>query len=155
MNSIRYSHFLIDSFIDRDPGQFGFILQHLRNNVEMLSYNSRASMSHHKTYVQLPEDHRALRDLFVEASYYGIEDLKNQLCKTNMLTNFIRILNNSQNPFDSISKLMNRLRAILLATGGVVGTSTIATQAEFRKIGQFIGWIPEDPEPKGEQVRLE
>lgn len=128
-------------FIDRDPSHFGFILQYLRNRVELLSYG-RTTVSLRKNtqnYVQLPEDHKVLSEVFVEASYFRITELQEKLCDQSVLANATRFFNKGINPFEAASKMAARLRGLVLAVGGIAGTTTVATLAEFEKMSQWLG----------------
>jgi hypothetical protein len=132
-------------FIDRDPCQFDIILQHLRNKVEGLSYNSSSvavgiktkwfqqfgykkttNMIRPKTYVQLPKESEKLRDLYVEATHYRIPELQAALCEQSLWVTFASAFANGGNPFDAASTLLKHVRRGLIATGGI-GTLMIGT----------------------------
>jgi BTB/POZ domain len=133
-------------FIDRNPEHFGFILQYLRNRVELLSYAKGSTMSTKKftsDYVQLPHDDKVLQDLYIEAMYYRIDELRDKLTNQNMMVRFTSIFSGAaSNPFDTASKWLVRIRAIILmvgAAGGIAGTTMIAAQRKLDQVAKVVG----------------
>lgn len=126
-------------FIDRDPDQFHFILRHLRNRVEMtasskttgvLGSRSSSSMTKWtKANLELPKDGRVLRELYTEADFYRIPELKETLCTMSWLASLVSFFNKHSNPFASATKLLRNLRAGLIAMGsmGTVGGTVFVT----------------------------
>ena len=137
-------------FIDRDPTHFGFILQHLRNQVEVLSLCSGSHLEGHtKARVHLPDDDKVLRDLFVEATFYQMDDLLYTLRKKNWLTSLTSFFTGSSgNPFDSARRFMMTLRTGLLATGGLFGTAAVSAQTEFDEVLKFFGFKKDENDEK-------
>jgi hypothetical protein len=150
-------------FIDRDPTHFGFILQYLRNRADMLSYTNSpfSALSMKKfteTYVDLPQDRKVMRDLYLEATYYRLPELQEALTRTGWLVNIMDLLTNSGNPFDAAAKWMARLRnfAVLFATFGTLGTtSLIAIKHDFEEmasnVGQKLGITKKEEEVKKDE----
>jgi hypothetical protein len=142
-------------FIDRDPKNFSFILQHLRNRVEMLKYSSSsvekmAMQKFTETYVRLPEDKDILRDLYIEATYYRIPELQGVLTKSGFLVKLLDQLTNG-NPFDKANKLAAALRNFLIlfgTFGGVIGTILVAAKHDFEHILERLG-LKKDQEEEG------
>jgi hypothetical protein len=142
-------------FIDRDPAQFGIILQYLRNNVESLN----SSSSHRvfatcktQTYLQLPKDLDKLNDLYTEASYFRMPELQKALCEQNWLVNLTQLFGGG-NPFTAASKTFARLRAILVALSGtfLVGSQGV----ELENILGLVGLQKKDGETKLHETKLE
>jgi hypothetical protein len=133
-------------FIDRDPAQFGIILQYLRNNVESITYsNSHGVYAAFKTqtYLQLPKDLNKLNDLYVEASYFRMPELQKALCEQNWLVNLTQLFGGG-NPFMAASKTFARLRASLIALSG---TFLVGSQGlEIENILGLVGLQRKDGE---------
>jgi len=157
-------------FIDRDPTYFPLILNHLRNKVEGLSYNSSSasrvkakatskitSASHgsSSSYVQLPKDVKALRDIYVEATHFQIDELKDASCQATLWVNMIGAFagGSGGNPFDVANKLFQNARRALLAFGSV-GTIAITSQQDLGKLGAvlFPAWFSTANETKKEDT---
>ena len=102
-------------FVDRDPKHFGVLLNHLRNKTEglvcvsvlvwlgtMLVESCRVfrlttdfwCMQCHRTTfkgqqgatVQLPTDSAALRDIYLEAEFFGMQELSSRICTKSVMT---------------------------------------------------------------------
>ena len=137
-------------FIDRDPEHFGFILKHLRNRMEKISADHSISGSSSgsaslasltkwtKSHVDLPKDSHVLRDLFAEATFYRIPELRDAICSRTWLVNVFSFFNKNANPFDSVTKLAGQIRAGLIAMGslGTVGGTVLVTTTE-----EYMHWI--------------
>jgi BTB/POZ domain len=146
-------------FIDRDPTHFPLILNHLRNKVCGLSYHS--SLKKHKGdyHVQLPHDSKQLRDIYVEAQHYRIEELQAALCERSIIVSILSAFDGGgSNPFDQATKLYQHLRVAMLTFGGV-GTVAIGSQnTDLKKTmsSLFPVWFPpvEDAKEsdKGQEV---
>jgi hypothetical protein len=138
-------------FIDRDSAHFGFILQYLRNRMEMLSYTSKSTASFPslslqkkftETYVELPEDPKILRDLYIESSYYRIPELQEALTRTGWVVRVMDLFTNTGNPFDTAAKWVSRIRnfAVAFATFGTLGTTVlIAIKHDFDEFADNLG----------------
>lgn len=135
-------------FIDRDPEHFNFILKHLRNRMEQLSTHGAPGPSKNltrwtKANIELPKDDRVLRELYVEATFYRIEELQHVLCTRSWLTSVISFFNKNANPFDAAARLAAQLRAGLIALGslGTVGGTVLVTnmEEEFDSVLQKLG----------------
>ena len=122
-------------FIDRDPTHFGLILQHLRNTADGLSYNTvgryvpgkRASKMSDTT-VRLPADRDKLRDVYMESTFYDIEEMRHSACGQSVLAWFFtNIGGKNSNPFDEAAKFLSHLKRGLLAAVGLVGVSNTGT----------------------------
>ncbi len=122
-------------FIDRDPEHFCFVLNHLRNRMELttsrhfdnksMKQKSLTVSTFSAAHVELPTDPRVQRELYVEAAFYRIPELQSALCKSSMFTSLASVLNKSGgNPFDVATKLLARLRNVAFAW---------ALPVEFRK----------------------
>jgi hypothetical protein len=109
-------------FIDRDPAQFGLILQHLRNRADMVSSHSMSQKYWKKNQVliQFPQDKGKARDLFVEARYFQIKELVDSLCHHDLYTQIAAwIGGGSVNPFHAASETIQTVRRAIFATGGI------------------------------------
>jgi hypothetical protein len=143
-------------FIDRNPKNFGFILEFLRNKVDMLKYSNTAleSMTLKKftdTYVRLPEDRETLRDLYIEARYYRIPELQNVLSRSGFLVKVMDLLTDG-NPFDKASKFLVALRNFAIffgAFGGVISTIFIAAKHDLGNLLVRVGIMSKQEEEKG------
>lgn len=135
-------------FIDRDPDHFHLILRHLRNRVELASTLENSSKSttsllgnrgHSmtkwtKANIELPKDPRVLRELYTEATFYRVAELKEAICTTSWLANIVSFFSKNSNPFDSAAKFLGRLRAGLIAMGSlgtVGGTVFVSLQQDL------------------------
>ena len=138
-------------FIDRDPEHFGFILKHLRNRMEASTVKNMHMTSLPaltKTYANIPkEGGRVLRELYVEASYYGIQELQKASSQQGFLTKILYAFNHNVNPIDSATKLATKIHATLITIGslGTAGTAifvAVTTDMEwaFDKIGLKEQW---------------
>ena len=150
-------------FIDREPTHFQFILNYLRNRVERLDDVKQSNTispidmntwkRFTKTHIHLPKDDQALRELYLEAAYYRIPELKAALTEKNLIANIFRLFSGN-NPFDSANQMMARLRTFLLTITTISATgATVAIQRDFDSFLKFIGWrdknapSPADPAP--------
>ncbi|KAG7343517.1 hypothetical protein IV203_021462 [Nitzschia inconspicua] len=79
-------------------------------------------------YVRLPQDQGHLQDLYIEAVYYNLKDLQDQLCHTSLMVTVMSWFGGG-NPFQKANKAVTAVRRSLFA---VVGTSGIfaAVQSE-------------------------
>ena len=144
-------------FIDRDPTHFGFILQYLRNRVEMLNHKETPSSTlslakFTQMNCQLPKDisREALRDLYNEATYYRIPELQQVLTKTGWFVNVMDVVG-AENPFDMAIKWLTRVRNFLLTfgtVGGLGGTILVTMQQDFDALLKTLGLRKKDEEPK-------
>mmetsp|Transcript_5914 Transcript_5914/g.10806 ORF Transcript_5914/g.10806 Transcript_5914/m.10806 type:complete len:259 (-) Transcript_5914:52-828(-) len=117
-------------FVDRDPRHFQVILTYLRNTSEGLSYNDKTGIKtriNKVQRVQLPKDSEALSDLYLEASYFQIEPLKDALCHHSIFTWIASAFSGRQNPFNLVSDAVRTLRRGALALAGVGGTMSLGT----------------------------
>lgn len=130
-------------FVDRDPTHFHLILGHLRNKVEGLSYY-KAKHKAKANHVQLPKDITALRDIYVEATHYGIRELQADSCQQNLMVNIMGVITGGSNPFDTTAKMIQQLRRGLVTIGGM-GTLAIGSQQDHSKLlsNAFPSWFPE------------
>lgn len=150
-------------FIDREPTHFQFILNYLRNRVERLDDVKQSNTispidmntwkRFTKTHIHLPKDDQALRELYLEAAYYRIPELKAALTEKNLIANIFRLFSGN-NPFDSANQMMARLRTFLLTITTISATgATVAIQRDLDSFLKFIGWrdknapSPADPAP--------
>jgi hypothetical protein len=118
-------------FIDRDPGQFGLILSHLRNvadSVTMLTSRKKAAVKRlfssggeNEVNIQIPTDQAKMRELFVEARYFKIRELEKVLCSHDFFTWVSSVVGGqgSANPFHVATQWLQMIRRTLVATGGV------------------------------------
>lgn len=113
-------------FVDRDPKHFQVILSYLRNKSEGLSYNDKTGLNKNRR-VQLPKDPEVLSDLYIEASYFQIEPLKDALCHHSIFTWVASAFSGRQNPFNIVSDAVTALRRGALALAGVGGTLSLGT----------------------------
>ena len=149
-------------FIDRNPKNFGFILEFLRNKVDMLKYNNSAleSMTLKKftdTYVRLPEEKDVLRDLYIEASYYRIPELQNVLSRSGFLVKVMDVLTDG-NPFDKAKKFVTALRNFAIffgAFGGIFSTIFIAAKQDLGNLLARIGLMEKDKQEEEKEGLLE
>eukprot|EP00959_Pyramimonas_sp_CCMP1952_P445761 9333001-Pyramimonas_sp.AAC.1 len=113
-------------FIDRSPEHFDLILAHLRNKAEGLSYTSTCTVAVNAvrglvqnpgnvvdaTYdaamftVQLPSDRNKLRDIYLEAVYFQLPELRKRVCKTSSLVYFYSFIGEGGNPFDKLASVL-------------------------------------------------
>lgn len=131
-------------FIDRDPEHFCFVLKHLRNRTELATaqHFDKASLTKFtKAYMELPKDPKVLRELYVEAAFYGIPELKCALAESSVTSYIASIFNKAGNPFDSVTKLLSQLRTTAaLVAAGTVGGGTIFVAADEDN-GTWMGTI--------------
>ena len=139
-------------FIDRDPAQFGLILQHLRNQAAGLEATGAGGIVHSKkqklqqalggvsssssgagapaassssskfrgTLIQIPEDTAKMRELYVEARHFQIEELEKVLCGRSLYLQLASFVSGSNsNPFQAASQVIANVRRALFATGGI------------------------------------
>lgn len=117
-------------FIDRDPGQFGYILTFLRNKMEGVAYNNAYSKEGTRTffsaspkYLRLPKENpAAMQDLYVEATHYRMTELRKQIYKANLWTQLFAA--SGRNPFEAASNAMvlaRRLALTTVGTGSLIG----------------------------------
>lgn len=126
-------------FIGRHPVQFHFVLQHVRNRVESLTYTSHRnylSSKNTESSLRLPKDLNTLRALYVETTYFRIPELQEALCQQNMVVAVTGIFGGG-NSFLTASKTMSRLRAGLVAFGG--STMLTSAQQEYDTLLNVIG----------------
>jgi len=108
-------------FIDRDPAQFGLILQHLRNRADMIMRFSTKPhrFTKNQVLIQIPRDQTKIRDLFVEAKYFQIYELEKLLCSYDVYTQIANWLGGGNiNPFHAVTDMIKNARRALLATSG-------------------------------------
>lgn len=111
-------------FIDRDPEMFKIILSYLRNKVEGISLGYGSGSKNilvSEKFVSLPKEATKLRDLYAEASYFGIRDLQDQSCSSSAILLVARALGGSTtNPFDTMSRALVATKTALFASGGIL-----------------------------------
>mmetsp|Transcript_50229 Transcript_50229/g.98469 ORF Transcript_50229/g.98469 Transcript_50229/m.98469 type:complete len:232 (-) Transcript_50229:70-765(-) len=121
-------------FVDRDPTHFNVILCHLRNTAEGLELKGRSLekvFTKSKETVQLhSKDPVVLRDIYLEAEHFEIEEIRAQTCSISVLAGAARFLKGDSNPFDTVNKFIVRLRAIAIACGS-------AATASFGLLGEL------------------
>jgi hypothetical protein len=131
-------------FIDRDPAQFGLILQHLRNEAAGLKdtaaklcnatkaavssnagsngrslHLTRSPRKNGSTLIQIPEDQAKMRELFVEARHYQIKELEAILCQRSLFIQLASFMGKGSNPFAEASQMLANLRRAFLASSGI------------------------------------
>lgn len=110
-------------FIDRDPASFGLILQHLRNKADNVSrFRSHAYFNlKNQALIQVPKDKEVLRDLYVEARHYQIQELEDMLCSYDMMTRIASFFGGGKggNPFHAAAGAIRNARSALMASGGI------------------------------------
>lgn len=141
-------------FVDRDPKHFPFILQYLRHQLDgqtnifarcatklsatplrkqfakEATASFMAKTSSTLSALQLPTtDTTALHELYIEATYYGIPALQNQICGSKMLTRISSVVGGGS-PFDAATKLMTQLRTWMIAFCAIGGTTVAVTTDE-------------------------
>jgi hypothetical protein len=134
-------------FIDRAPTQFLLILQHLRNRADMVQTHSFANTKFWKknqVLIQIPKDRAKMRDLFVEAKYFKIEELEHLLCSYDIWTQFSNFIGGgSGNPFYAASEAIKTARRALMATSGVgllIGTQNDKLMNDCKElVGDVMG----------------
>ena len=136
-------------FLDRDPKHFPTILAYLRNKVDKVSYNREChpckprskpreqsetaffqNKHHHTKYIRIPKDADPadLEDLYLEATYYQLEDLKTQLAHGTFVLRASQVLGGTTtitNPFERTKELVKTLRNASVAVAGM-GTGAAA-----------------------------
>lgn len=110
-------------FVDRDPKHFATILTYLRNKSDGLSYSDKTGLKKGDHRVQLPKDSMVLAELYVEASYFQIEPLKDALCQTSIFTWIASATSGKQNPFNMVSNAVKALRTFAIGVAGFGGTT--------------------------------
>lgn len=108
-------------FIDRDAKHFGLILQYLRNKADNVSFQQPLSSiglvkSKATDSLNLPKEGILLREIFVEATHYNLQDFQDILCRQKILTSFMSSMGSS-NPFDAASNAAKQFRRALIAGG--------------------------------------
>lgn len=138
-------------FLDRDPKHFPVILQYLRNKVEDVSYNreckshqnhsshnwlkAKKKSSQHTKYIRLDTkdaDPSYLEDLYLEATYYELDELKVQLDHTTFVVRAFQFISggsSSINPFERTKQVVATLRTTSLAVAGL-GTGAVAFMSD-------------------------
>ncbi len=146
-------------FLDRDPKHFPVILAYLRNKVDDLSYNrecgikpvtkENAKMSKvfkrksvgyfndtYTKHIQLPKDADAtmLEDLYMEATYYQLEDLQNQLQHGTMAVWALNLFSGDgsirTNPFERAQEFIKITRNTSIVVAGMgTGAWTFLTDS--------------------------
>ncbi len=119
-------------YIDRDPTYFHLILQHLRNRADLmhLRYDTASPRFSAKArnvlfnkrdvLIQIPDKKDALRDLYVEARYFKINELEHLLCAMDWHTRFASWFGSgATNPFYAASQTITATRNALVATSGI------------------------------------
>lgn len=135
-------------FLDRDPKHFPVILAYLRNKIDDLSYNrecgikpvdkessrvsevfKRKSVGYfadtYTKYIQLPKDADAteLEDLYLEATYYQLEDLQSQLQHGTMTVWALNFFNGEgsirTNPFERAKEMIKITRNTSIVFAGM------------------------------------
>ena len=119
-------------YIDRDPTYFHLILQHLRNRADLmhLRYDTASPRFSAKArnvlfkkrdvLIQIPDKKDALRDLYVEARYFKINELEHLLCAMDWHTRFASWFGSgATNPFYAASQTITAARNALVATSGI------------------------------------
>ena len=128
-------------FIDRDPELFPYILTFLRNRVEGISIASvAANVAHLEQHVHLPNDRSKLRDLFVEAKFFGLEDLQEDIRQSKLLTSILGPLLGEGNPFDGVSKIIKGVQKTAVAAGGLA--TTVATVGGKDALTELVKKLP-------------
>ncbi len=140
-NSTTSSTTTTNVFLDRDPKHFPIILAYLRNKVDEVSYNRECeSWKKYTKYIQIPKnaDLSDLEDLYLEATYYQLNDLQIQLAHGTFMVRAWNVLNGSTtststttmiNPFERTKEFVTTLRNVSLTLGGM-GTATWAYLAD-------------------------
>jgi hypothetical protein len=132
-------------FIDRDPANFGLILQHFRNKADNVSrFPSHAYLNFkHQVLIQMPKDKAVLRDLFVEARHYQIKELEDMLCSYDALTRIASFFGGGAgNPFHAVTNAIKNARSALLASGGIgvfMGTQNEGAMEDVKGLLKDIG----------------
>lgn len=109
-------------FVDRDPKHFGTILTYLRNKSEGLTFAKKATFKHKNQHVQLPQEKKLLAELYIEATYFQLDPLKDALCHHSIFTLFASMLGGVGNPFEAVAstaKMMRRAALALVAGGSI------------------------------------
>ena len=128
-------------FIDRDPELFPYILTFLRNRVEGLSLaNAAANVANLQRHVHLPNERRKLRDLYVEAKFFGLEDLQEDIRESNVFTSILGPLLGGRNPFDQVNNIIMNAQKLVVGVGGVA--TTVATVGGKDALNNLVQKIP-------------
>lgn len=134
-------------FVDRDPKHFHTILTYLRNESEGLSFTKKTPFKtkHHR--VQLPGDKSQLADLYVEATYFQIEPLKDALCHHSLFTLAASAVSGGSNPFSTVADGMKSLRRVAFGLAGV-GSISIPSLVKNKDDNKEQAETNESPPPK-------
>ena len=163
-------------FIDRDPAQFRLILQHLRDQACGLSEadlgikcepSTQAGIQikawkdklKPQTQIQIPEEIKPLKELFLEARHYQIKELEDALCGQSIYLRVAQLFGgNSGNPFQPVTDAFKNLRRALVATGGVgmyMGSQDDDMKAIMGNFMRFLKGEPKKSEGGGSKDAVE
>uniref|UniRef100_A0A7S2W9U4 Potassium channel tetramerisation-type BTB domain-containing protein n=1 Tax=Mucochytrium quahogii TaxID=96639 RepID=A0A7S2W9U4_9STRA len=111
-------------FIDRDPEHFPLVLSHLRNSVEGLGVSTAGGLGQVQTVQLTTRDRTKLRDIYVEAKHYKLEELKSLVCSTSLWAAIVETLGGGKlNPFDAMARVITSARSFMVAGGSVIAAS--------------------------------
>jgi hypothetical protein len=116
-------------FIDRDAATFHIILTYLRNRLEDLSHASHfmktpSSLKKYmksEHFVTLPKDNKILRDVYLEARFFGLNDFKDEICGNSLVVKFSSFLSGGNNPFDQLSDAIKNARRVAVSSSLLLG----------------------------------
>mmetsp|Transcript_52559 Transcript_52559/g.114775 ORF Transcript_52559/g.114775 Transcript_52559/m.114775 type:complete len:312 (-) Transcript_52559:285-1220(-) len=114
-------------FIDRDPEHFAVILNFLRSKAAETGPRRCVVQELRKvSSLTLPKDYNKLKDLFVEAKYYGLHDLAKIACGQRGLSKFYSLAGGLGNPLDGAARLAVTLRRAAVVFSGLLGGGLLA-----------------------------
>jgi len=130
-NSKLYQRHLEDDklFIDRDAATFHLVLTYLRNRLEDLSHASTflktpSSLNNYlkkETFVDLPQDHKILREVYLESVFFGLDDFRDEICSKSLFIRLSSWFSGGKNPFDQLAQSVRAARRVAVSASLVAG----------------------------------
>ena len=141
-------------FVDRDPEHFPLLLKYLRNRAEydtLRDYLDKTTLQRTvKFFIDFPADPKILRELYIEAVFYRMDDLQSMLKESNTMVQLATVISKTTgtagtiNPFDWIIKFWAQFRSLLMGISVVGGSYYVAVQNEWNWILQRLGLRKKD-----------
>ena len=141
-------------FVDRDPEHFPLLLKYLRNRAEydtLRDYLDKTTLQRTvKFFIDFPADPKILRELYIEAVFYRMDDLHSMLKESNTMVQLAKVFSKSTgtagsiNPFDWNIKFWAQFRSLLMGISVVGGSYYVAVQNEWNWILQRLGLRKKD-----------
>lgn len=113
-------------FVDRDPEHFATLLNYMRNYTAGVKLTACGLQGEKKVViVAMPQDYAKLRDLYIEARYYGLNDFAKTVCGRSTLAKIYSASGGMANPLEAAANFAIYLRRGVVLLSGV-GLITMA-----------------------------